>query len=132
MDPSAGTMADLEAEYQKRKIIYDNLVDDAINTNDASKITAIAAAKRAMGDSLSKMLEVSARSGTEDQQEELIRRIMEIQHDYNGLLVATDKLETLRRIHQSIDVTQGAGLKLFGLLFALTSLTLIFMTVRTH
>jgi hypothetical protein len=125
-------MEEIEQEFQTRKRIYENLVADAIARNDSSKIDAIAAAKQAMGESLSKMLELSARSGTDSQQQELIRRIMEIQRDYNGLLVSTDKLETLRRIHQQMDVTQGTGLKLFGVLFVVAALSLILMTTRTR
>jgi hypothetical protein len=125
-------MEEIEQEFQTRKRIYENLVADAIARNDSSKIDAIAAAKKAMGDSLSKMLELSARSGTDSQQQELIRRIMEIQRDYNGLLVSTDKLETLRRIHQQMDATQGTGLKLFGVLFVVAALSLILMTTRTR
>jgi hypothetical protein len=125
-------MEEIEQEFQTRKRIYENLVADAIARNDTSKIDAIAAAKQAMGESLSKMLELSARSGTDSQQQELIRRIMEIQRDYNGLLVSTDKLETLRRIHQQMDATQGTGLKLFGVLFVVAALSLILMTTRTR
>jgi hypothetical protein len=125
-------MEEIEQEFQTRKRIYENLVADAIARNDSSKIDAIAAAKQAMGESLSKMLELSARSGTDSQQQELIRRIMEIQRDYNGLLVSTDKLETLRRIHQQMDATQGTGLKLFGVLFVVAALSLILMTTRTR
>jgi hypothetical protein len=133
MDPThAGNMEEIEQEFQTRKRIYENLVADAIARNDSSKIDAIAAAKQAMGESLSKMLELSSRSGTESQQQELIRRIMEIQRDYNGLLVSTDKLETLRRIEQQMDATQGTGLKLFGVLFAVAALSLILMTTRTR
>jgi hypothetical protein len=133
MDPThAGNMEEIEQEFQTRKRIYESLVADAIARNDTSKIDAIAAAKQAMGDSLSKMLELSARSGTDSQQQELIRRIMEIQRDYNGLLVSTDKLETLRRIHQQMDATQGTGLKLFGVLFVVAALSLILMTTRTR
>jgi hypothetical protein len=133
MDPThAGNMEEIEQEFQTRKRIYENLVADAIARNDTSKIDAIAAAKQAMGESLSKMLELSARSGTDSQQQELIRRIMEIQRDYNGLLVSTDKLETLRRIEQQMDATQGTGLKLFGVLFVVAALSLILMTTRTR
>lgn len=133
MDPTLnGNMEEIEQEFQTRKRIYENLVADAIARNDSSKIDAIAAAKKAMGDSLSKMLELSARSGTDSQQQELIRRIMEIQRDYNGLLVSTDKLETLRRIEQQMDATQGTGLKLFGVLFVVAALSLILMTTRTR
>lgn len=132
-DPTAaGNMADLEAEYQKRKIVYDNLVTDALANNDKSKIDAIANAKVAMNNSLSKMLEVSAKSGTESQQEELIHRIMEIQRDYNGLLTGTDKLQTLRLLHQSLDVRDSFGLKLLGGAFLITALAVMIQITRTR
>ena len=125
-------MRDLEADYQKRKIIYDNLVASAIANDDQSKIDAIAEAKVAMSDSLNKMLEVSARSGTESQQQELIRRIMEIQRDYNGLLTGTDKLQTLRLLQQSIDVRDSFGLKLLGGAFLIATLALVVQVMRTR
>lgn len=132
-DPTAaGNMADLEAEYQKRKVVYNNLLADALANDDQSKIEAIAAAKVAMSESLSKMLEVSAQSGTETQQQELVRRIMEIQRDYNGLLVSTDKLQTLRLLHQSIDVRDSVGLKIAGGFFLIASLGLIVVLMRTR
>lgn len=132
-DPTnTGNMADLEAEYQKRKTVYDNLVQDALANNDQSKIDAIAAAQIAMSESLSKMLEVSAKSGTESQQEELTRRIMEIQRDYNGLLVGTDKLQTLRLLRQSLDVRDSAGLKVLGVVFLLATLALLVQVMRTR
>jgi len=132
-DPTAaGNMRDLEADYQKRKIIYDNLVASAIANDDQSNIDAIAEAKVAMSDSLNKMLEVSARSGTESQQQELIRRIMEIQRDYNGLLTGTDKLQTLRLLQQSIDVRDSFGLKLLGGAFLIATLALVVQVMRTR
>ena len=132
-DPTAaGNMADLEREFQRRKTVYDNLVANALETNDTTKIDAIASAKKAMADTLSKMVALSAKTGSEDQQEELIRRVMEIQRDYNGLLVATDKLETLRRIHQFMDERQGSELKLYGLAFLLATIGLFVMVIRTH
>lgn len=129
---AVGNMADLEAEYQTRKNVYDNLVASALATNDASKVDAIAAAKQAMNETLSKMLALSARSGTSDQQDELIRRIMEIQRDYNGLLVATDKLETLRKIRQFQESRTGADLKIYGLGFLIAGLALVVMMTRTR
>lgn len=132
-DPTArGRILDLESEYQTRKTVYDNLVADALANNDKSKIDAIAAAQIAMSESLSKMLEVSAKSGTESQQEELTRRIMQIQHDYNGLLVGTDKLQTLRLLRQSLDVRDSFGLKVLGVAFLITTLVLLFQIMRTR
>jgi hypothetical protein len=132
-DPTAAAnMADLETEYQNRKKLYDTLVANAIATNDQSKIDAIAAAQVAMSDSLNKMMAVSAQSGTDSQQQELTRRIMQIQRDYNGLLVGTDKLQTLRLLHQSIDVRDSFGLKLLGGAFLIAVLALMVQVMRTR
>lgn len=133
VDPTAaGNMSELEAEYQSRKIVYDNLVATSLANNDSSKIDAIAAAKQAMNETLNKMLALSAKSGTDEQQEELVRRIMEIQRDYNGLLVSTDKLHTLRLIHQTMDVRTNTGLKIFGVLFVIAAIVLVVMVIRTR
>jgi hypothetical protein len=131
MDPTAaGNMADLRDEFRKRQEVYDGLVQHALTTNDASALSDIAEAKKAMNDTLSKMLALSSRTGTAEEQEELIERIMKIQRDYNGILVSTDKLETLRRIHQFEEVQKGTGTKIFGALFAAASLALLIMLFR--
>lgn len=132
-DPTdAGNLADLDADYDKKKAIYNTLVQDALHNNDPSRIDAILAAKQAMTESLSKMLALSAKSGTDAQQHELIRRIMEIQRDYNGLLVATDKLQTLRMINQTVEARQGTGLKIYGTLFIVGALMLLVVVARTR
>lgn len=132
-DPTAaGNMSELEAEYQSRKIVYDNLVASALATNDSSMTNEIAAAKQAMNDTLSKMLALSAKTGTDSQQQELIHRIMEIQHDYNELLVGTDKLQTLRLLHQTLDVRDSFGLKLFGGFFVVAALAVLVLVMRTR
>jgi len=131
-DPTARTnMAELEATYQHHKRIYDALVAQTLQTNDLTKIDQVLTATRTMSESLSEMLAQSAQSGTTVQQEELIRRIMEIQRDYNGLLVSTDKLETLRRIHQFMEGQQTSGLQMFGTFFIVASLGLLVMMMRT-
>lgn len=121
-------MADLESEYQKRKVLYDRLVA----TNDSSNANAILNAKKAMSDTLDKMLELSAQTGTESQQKTLIYRIMEIQRDYNGLLVATDDLETLRQIARVTEAREGTVMKLYGAAFLIASLGLLVIVTRTH
>ena len=112
-------MDDLETKFQQQKTVYDNLVSNALDANDASPgtIDAIAKAKAAMNDTLSDMLQLAEQTGRGASQDELIKRIMEIQRDYNGLLVATDKLETLRRIHQQQDLEANGNLRIYGLGF---------------
>jgi len=126
-------MTDLQAKYQQQKTIYDNLVQNALANNDFSNNDAILAAQRNMSDTLSQMAAVSVSSGVDsDEQHELIRRIMEIQRDYNGLLVGTDKLQTLRMIHQNEDATKGTGMKVMGAFFVAASLALLIAIMRTH
>jgi hypothetical protein len=134
-DPTAAAnLAELQADYNAKKAVYDNLVDNALANNDASKVNDIMAAKQAMSEALSNVLDLTIKAGeaTDDQQNELIRRIMEIQRDYNGLLVATDKLQTLRMIHQTMDLQNGVGLKIFGVLFTVASLALLGVAVSTR
>jgi hypothetical protein len=125
-------MEELEQKFQKQKAVYDQLVADALTNSDSNAITSIAAAKKAMSDTLSEMLELSESTNKNDQQEELIRRIMEIQRDYNGLLVSTDKLETLRKIRQFQDSRADVNLKIYGLGFLVASLALVILLSRTR
>jgi len=133
-DPTtAANMTDLRAKYKHQKEVYDGLVQNAVTTNDFSNNDAILAAQRAMSETLSQMAGLSVSSGADlDEQHELIRRIMEIQRDYNGLLVGTDKLQTLRMIHQTEDATKGTNMKVMGLLFVAASLGLLIVIMRTR
>lgn len=127
-DPTAaGNMADLEEKYQRQQVIYHNLIG-----SDHPDANALLNIKREMGETLSEMLALSARSGSENQQQELIRRIMEIQRDYNGLLVATDDLETLRRIHQFTDMRESTQTKIYGVAFIACAIALLVMVTRTR
>ena len=83
----SGNISDLEAKFQQQKTVYDNLVANALDTNDASPgtIDGIAKAKAAMNETLSQMLQLTEQTGRGASQDELIKRIMEIQRDYNGI-----------------------------------------------
>jgi len=126
-------MTDLRARYRHQKEVYDGLVQNAVANSDFSNNDAILAAQRAMSETLSQMAALSVSSGADpDEQHELIRRIMEIQRDYNGLLVGTDKLQTLRMIHQTDDAMKGTNMKLMGALFVAASLGLLIVIMRTR
>jgi hypothetical protein len=125
-------MEDLEAKFQQQKTVYDNLVSNALDVNDASPgtIEGIARAKAAMNETLSEMLQLAEQTGRGASQDELIERIMEIQRDYNGLLVATDKLETLRRIHRQQDLVANGNLRIYGLGFLIACVGLVIVIAR--
>ena len=133
-DPTtAANMTDLRAKYQHQKEVYDGLVQHAVIHNDFSNNNAILAAQQAMSETLSQMAALSVSSGADtDEQHELIRRVMEIQRDYNGLLVGTDKLQTLRMIYQTEDAMKGTGMKVMGALFVAASLALLLVIMRTR
>jgi len=133
-DPTtAANMTDLRAKYQHQKEVYDGLVQNAVIHNDFSNNNAILAAQQAMSETLSQMAALSVSSGADtDEQNELIRRVMEIQRDYNGLLVGTDKLQTLRMIYQTEDAMKGTGMKVMGALFVAASLALLLVIMRTR
>lgn len=86
-------MSDLRSQYETKKQQYDTL----LATADASKLPELRRLNQELSGLLSQMLENSARYNTADE-EELIRRLQQIQKDYNGLITSTDDLETLRRI----------------------------------
>jgi hypothetical protein len=133
-DPTtAANMTDLRAKYQRQKEVYDGLVQNAVTEGDFSNNDAILAAQRAMSETLSQMAALSVSSGADpDEQRELIRRVMEIQRDYNGLLVGTDKIQTLRMIHQTEDVKKSTAMQLMGVLFVAASLGLLIVIMRTR
>jgi hypothetical protein len=125
-------MDDLEAKFRQQKTVYDNLVSNALDNNDATPgtISAIADAKAAMNSTLSEMLQLTEQTGRGASQDDLIERIMEIQRDYNGLLIATDKLETLRRIRQQQDLAANGNLRIYGLGFLIACVGLIIVIAR--
>lgn len=86
-------MSELRTQYETKKAQYDALIE----SGDASKLPEIRRLNQELSGLLSQLLENSARYNTADE-EELVRRLQQIQKDYNGLITATDDLETLRRI----------------------------------
>jgi hypothetical protein len=113
--------------------LYDSLVQDALDKSDPTHIDAIAAAKQEMGETMSHILELSVKSGsTADQQRVLVDQLNEIQYDYNGLLASTDKLETLRRIRQSVYAKHGGEMMVLTGLFIVAGLGLLILVAKTR
>lgn len=99
------TMNDLRAKYDAQVKEYDDLVQTSLQTGDASTLPRLRDLNAAIAKSLNEMIEklTFLRSETptlKQERDELINRLRQIQLDYNGLLVNTDNLETLRRIRQ--------------------------------
>jgi hypothetical protein len=127
---ASGNMADLRREYQTLQSQYDNLWEQSRNVRSqeaANKLTGdLKALNVRLGDVLERMMSFETETPTEVR-DELVRRLAEIQKDYNGLLVATDDLKTLRRIraHET-----GEGKKTLTIyLFAFVALAVLLLVV---
>lgn len=99
------TMDELRVKYDAQVKEYDDLVETSLQTGDTSALPRLRALNAAIAKALNEMIEklTFLRKETptlKDERDELINRLRQIQRDYNGLLVNTDNLETLRRIRQ--------------------------------
>lgn len=98
-------MDDLRAKYLRKTAEYDAAVQRAVAGNDVSQLPHIRQLNSELSALLDKMIEVMtfAKKDTPlivKERDELVKKLRRIQMDYNGLLVNTDTLETLRRIRQ--------------------------------
>ena len=113
------TVSDLQTQYKQKLAEYDRLVQNALATNDVSKIPELQTRNAELNEILEKMLSETG-VNIRVQREELVSTLNRIQRDYNGLKDSTDELTLLRRIRQS---EEGASRKDFqfylGLFFAI-------------
>jgi len=97
----------LQNEYARLEEEYARLADDALNATSADVLNPIVETIKSTNQSiravLDQMLTVLAQMKEETPDisvysDELVKRLGQIQNDYNNLKSNTDKLETLRRI----------------------------------
>jgi polyhydroxyalkanoate synthesis regulator phasin len=98
-------MDELRSKYERQLKEYDDLVQSSIDSQDVSKLPKLRELNAAIARTLNEMIEKLTFLRREtptlrEERDELINRLRQIQLDYNGLLVNTDNLETLRRIRQ--------------------------------
>jgi hypothetical protein len=135
---ASGNMTDLRREYESLRSQYDNLWEQSKNVRSqeaANKLTGdLKALNVRLGQVLERMMSFQSESPSEVR-DELVQRLAEIQKDYNGLLVATDDLETLRRIraHESSEGKKTLALYLFAFVaLAVLLLVVIFWKGRSQ
>lgn len=109
----------LRTKYEKQMREYESLVKEAVNAGDVSQVPKLRELNASIGRTLSQMIEQltflkKETPKLEKERDELIERLRQIQKDYNGLLVNTDNLETLRRIRQQ---ESSESKRLFSLYF---------------
>lgn len=132
-------MDELKAKYERQLKEYDDAINQAIATQDSSKIDSLKQMNMALSNTLNEMIEklTFLKKDTPEltqYRDQLVARLRQIQQDYNGLLVNTDTLETLRRIRQQESGEAKRELYWYMLFFLVVSvammLYLVFMTQR--
>ncbi len=132
-------MDELKAKYERQLKEYDDAINLAISTQDASKIDSLKQMNMNLSKTLNEMIENLTFLKKETPElskyrDELVGRLRQIQKDYNGLLVNTDTLETLRRIRQEESGEAKRELYWYLLFFLIISIVLIlylmFMTQK--
>jgi hypothetical protein len=123
-------MDELRAKYQQQLKEYNTLVETSLNTNDASQIAELRRRNEALAKTLNEMIEKSTflKKNTPSltrERDELVSRLRQIQLDYNGLLVNTDQLETLRRIRREESSESNRQLYMYIGFFLLVCLILV-------
>jgi len=115
----------MDAQYQSLAEQYQALADEAIA--NPSKLQANTEKMKALNVKMSGILDsmitemttAGATGALAKERDELIEKLRRIQRDYNGLLVNTDKLETLRRIRGFQESDWKKQLRLYILFFAI-------------
>lgn len=132
-------MDELKVKYERQLKEYDDAINEAISTQDSSKIESLKQMNMALSKTLNDMIEKLTFLKKETPElvryrDELVTRLRQIQMDYNGLLVNTDKLETLRRIRQQESGEAKRELYWYMIFFLVVSISmmlyLVFMTQR--
>ena len=123
-------MDELRVKYERQRKEYDALVNVAINTNDPTQLTKLRALNEAIARTLNEMIEsvtfMKKESPTlSDERDELLSRLRQIQLEYNGLIVNSDSMETLRRIRQQESTEANRQLYIYIGLFLLVCLIII-------
>jgi hypothetical protein len=129
----------LRVQYERQLKEYDDLVQQSLQSGDASQVPKLRDLNAAISRTLNDMIQqlTFLKRDTPDikkERNELIERLRQIQKDYNGLLVNTDQLETLRRIRQQESSEANRLLYMYLFFFLAVCLAvflyLMFMTQR--
>ena len=113
-------MNELKARFAQEEAAYEAAIQ-AGNADQARALNVQLAA------TLSQMIGASAMNPTniKSYRDELIAKLIRIQRDYNGLIVSTDQLETLRRIRNHETTKFDSTFTLYLWAFLLLSIVLI-------
>jgi len=119
----------LRAAHEKQLADYQKMIDEAIETRDATKLPDIRATNQALYDRLEVMIGqltlMKNNYSAENELQKLLALLRKIQQDYTNLVKDTDTLETLRRIRQQEDVSAKRELYWYLIAFVFIAILLI-------
>lgn len=125
----------LNATYRTKVADYERMVQQSLQTNDATTLPTIRALNEEITALLEKMLKSldplrSDTATTQKQREDLAKTLARIQSDYAGLKESTDTMTRLRRIRNADTGEIGQRqLNFYLLLLAITSIGLLVIVV---
>jgi len=125
------SMDELRAQYNAQLAMYDGLIDKSLETDDVTQIPKLRAMNVKLGRTINDIMDklTFLKTTTPDvakERDEVIKTLGRIQQDYSGLLVATDSLETVRRIRQQVKHDADRELRTYLIWFFLLALCIVF------
>lgn len=134
------TIASLEAEYGRLRDQYQTKVDEALQSRTAAElnplmdeITELSSQISATLDKLISKLAAEEAKGNANfatKRTELTERLAQIKKDYAGLVSATDRMTTLKRIRDFEEKKANSGLKYYLIFFGVAVSLLIVIIFR--
>jgi hypothetical protein len=127
----------LDKQYKEKSLAYDSLIDETLQ--NPGKIEENLEKIKTLNVEISKTLDEMIAFVTRDKnqknidtlRDDLVYKLQRIQRDYNGLLVNTDKLETLRRIRHFEEKGWKRTVLIYLIIFlVLAVVLLLFMFFR--
>lgn len=124
-------MDDLRTQYKNQLNSYEKLLNESLDVDDVTQIPKL----RTLNINIAKTIDELETKLTflkentpniKKERDELIQTLARIQQDYSGLIVATDSLETLRRIRQQVKFDADRQLRMYLLFFFLLALCIVF------
>jgi hypothetical protein len=128
----------LRTKYETQIKNYESLVKQSVEVGDVSQIPKLREMNTAIGKTLNDMIEqlTFLKKDTpklKQERDELINRLRRIQQEYNGLLINTDKLETLRRIREQENGEADQQMRMFLFFFLAICLAIfLYLLIATQ
>ena len=128
----------LRTRYETQLKEYEALVKQAVAAGDVSQLPRLREMNAGIGKTLNDMIQTLTflkkdTPNLKKERDELVDRLRDIQRDYNGLLVNTDKPETLRRIRQQESSEANRLLTLYLFFFLAICLAIVlYLLVATQ